>query len=207
MIPYHQNIFPQRPLEKLSQALPGPSQVVSLPIFTSRTYPNHLLKAKPINLLNRFFASYFTHHVCSSSNSIHLSLCMPPTCFFYTLTSITCDEQEVFQLLSMHKTNTATGPDGISGHMLKNLAISIYQSLIHLLNLSLSQEKVPSHGMENVKHNCKELSQCSNFCPISLLSLLSKLLNSTAFNQFADIIPFKFQFGKHYFWKVSVTYC
>ncbi len=66
-----------------------------------------------------------------------------------TLTDITCEDQEVQQLLSTHKTNTATGPDNISGHMLRNTATSIYQPLTQIFNFSLQSGSVPSqHGKQ-----------------------------------------------------------
>ena len=83
------------------------------------------------NLLNRFFASCFTK----------ATLTVPPSTISQdkpTLTSITVKEDEVYHL-SRHKTDTATGPDGISGHMLPNTTIRIYPVLTRIFNISLTR--------------------------------------------------------------------
>ena len=56
-----------------------------------------------------------------------------------TLTNIVVSEDEVFHLLSSHKTNTSVGPDS-SGIMLRNTAVSIFTSLTRIFNLSLLQQ-------------------------------------------------------------------
>ena len=102
-----------------------------------------------------------------------------------TLTSITVKEDEVYHLLSRHKTDTATGPDGISGHMLRNTTISIYPALTRFFNISLTQQKFPlAWKTSNVNPIPKssDLSHCSNYRPISLLSLLSKILKRIVHN-------------------------
>ena len=63
--------------------------------------------------------------------------------------------------------------------MLRNTAVSIFSSLTSIFNLSLLQQNVPSAWkVSNVTPipKGKDLSQCSNYRPISLLSLPSKIL-------------------------------
>ena len=124
------------------------------------------------NLLNNFFASCFTEpqrqHSCSFPQ--------PPS---PTLSSVTCTHDEVFKLLSTHKVNTATGPDGISSIMLRGTATTITPALTTLFNLSLSSSTVPDEWkMSNVTPIFKsgDASKASNYRPISLLSLISKAL-------------------------------
>ena len=124
------------------------------------------------NLLNRFFASCFT---CPSSTKSHLN----HVSNISTLENITVHEPDVQKLLSQHKTNTATGPDGISGHMLQNTSSGISTNLTKIFNLSLYHQKVPSNwkiSHVNPIPKGKDIHLCSNYRPISLLSLPSKIL-------------------------------
>ena len=124
------------------------------------------------NLLNRFFASCFSPPT-STKFTLHRSTDIP------TLENIPVDESEIAQLLSQQKTNTATGPDGISGHMLRHTALAIANSLTKIFRLSLKQQKVPSPwkvSYVNPIPKGKDIQLCSNYRPISLLSLPSKIL-------------------------------
>ena len=124
------------------------------------------------NFLNRFFASCFSP--ATSTKSILKTSPGRPS-----LTNITVEEAEVHKLLSQHKTNTATGPDGISGHMLRNTASSISSDLIKIFHLSLTHQKVPmAWKVSNINPipKSKDIDKCSNCRPISLLSLPSKIL-------------------------------
>ena len=53
-------------------------------------------------------------------------------------------KQEIFNLLNALETNKASGPDGISGKMLKGTAISIAPFLTELFNLSITSGRIPS---------------------------------------------------------------
>ena len=57
--------------------------------------------------------------------------------------SITCTVDEVYQLLSSIDCSKATGPDSISGRMLKATAPSIPSSLCQIFNLSLTTSAIP----------------------------------------------------------------
>ena len=69
------------------------------------------------NLLNCFFSSCFTNRsdlddsFCGSSD--------------HSLSSISCTEEEVFNILSTYKTNTACGADGVSSLILRGTTESI----------------------------------------------------------------------------------
>ena len=57
---------------------------------------------------------------------------------------ILCTEQEMFNLLNALDTNKASGPDGISGRMLKGTAVaSITTALTKLFNLLITSGSVP----------------------------------------------------------------
>ena len=96
-----------------------------------------------------------------------------------TLESITCNEAEVYDLLSTWKLNTATGPDGVSSRMLRETAATITPGLTKIFNQSLQQSKVPSlWKLSNVTPIPKDGNKSSplNYRPVSLLSLVSKIL-------------------------------
>ena len=82
-------------------------------------------------------------------------------------------------MLNSLNTTKANGPDGISARMLKNTAPSITPSLTKLLNLSIQSGRFPeawklSSVVPIPKGNEHETP--SNYRPISLLSVTSKLL-------------------------------
>lgn len=92
------------------------------------------------------------------------------------LSSVVCSHEEVHKLLSTHKVNTASGPDGISSVMLRGTADAITPALTSLFNLSLMQCTIPDQWkLLNVTpiHKSGHHSDTSNYRPISLLSLIS----------------------------------
>jgi len=92
----------------------------------------------------------------------------------------------VHNLLSTYKLRTASGPDGISSIMLRNTSSSIVPSLSSLFNLSLRSGCVPSDWISsNVipVHKSGNQSLVSNYRPISLLSLVSKVLERIVHNR------------------------
>lgn len=116
-----------------------------------------------------------------------------------TISTISCSEEEVFHLLSTYKTKTASGPDGISSIMLRNTATSIFSKLTFLFNLSLSSGKVPSQWkVSNVIPIFKsgDPSNVSNYRHISLLPLVSKVLECIIFNQISHHLSIKKCRGK-----------
>jgi len=87
----------------------------------------------------------------------------------------------VSKLLSTQKTNTASGPDGMSGQMLCGTAESISPSVTALFNLSLKQATFPDEWkVANMSPIPKpgDPSVAANYRPISVLSIISKLLES-----------------------------
>ena len=101
---------------------------------------------------------------------------------------------------------TASGPDGISTWMLKSTSSSIASPLCHIFNLSISSGLVPldwksSFVVPIPKSAPTSSSSPSNYRPISLLSLVSKLLEKHIHTLLYDfcisnnlISPFQFGF-------------
>ena len=108
-----------------------------------------------------------------------------------TLESITCDEAEVYDLLSTWKLNTATGPDGVSSRILRETTATITPGLTKIFNQSLQQSKVSSlWKLSNVTPIPKDGNKSSplNYQPVSLLSLVSKILERIIHSKLSSFI-------------------
>ena len=93
--------------------------------------------------------------------------------------NLLCSDEEVLLLLLHLPSDTASGPDGISSRMLKSTAHTIAPVLTCIFNLSIQSGVFPSdwklfHVVPIPKFNSP--SSCSDFRPISLLSIVSKIL-------------------------------
>ena len=98
------------------------------------------------DLLNNVFSSCFNTYSSPVSDF--------PTCSTTKsdILSIQCSVEEVVCLLSALQLGKASGPDGISPHMLKNTASSIAPSITDLFNYSLQRGQLPAQ-MED-RHDC-----------------------------------------------------
>ena len=124
-------------------------------------------------ILNDFFASCW--------NYLEQPLTEETYNNFHTLPyeEATVSAKQAFHLISSLDTNKASGPDGISVEMLKFTANSISSPLAKMFSLSLEMGKLPKIWKiasvvpvpkSAVKHDP------SNYRPISLLGVISKLL-------------------------------
>ena len=92
---------------------------------------------------------------------------------------ILCTEEEVFTLLSSIDPTKYSGPDSITPKMLKSTAAAITPFVPRLFNLSLMLGKLPTEWKTARVVPIPKSSQTSdpsNYRPVSLLSILSKLL-------------------------------
>ena len=90
-----------------------------------------------------------------------------------------CTEVEVYDLIADLDDSKSSGPDGISVKMLKATVTSITPSLTTLFNLSLRKGIFPTDWkLARIVQVPKstELSSPTNYRPISILSILSKLI-------------------------------
>ena len=87
-------------------------------------------------------------------------------------------------LLAALDPSKASGQDGISARMLKCTAYSIAPSITKLFNLSLTTGTIPSVWKKSlivpIPKN-QELSNPSNYRPVSLLPIVSKVLERHIF--------------------------
>ena len=97
----------------------------------------------------------------------------------YCPDDLLCTEDEVFGLILGLDNSKSTGPDEISAKMLKGTIFSIVPSLTKLFNLSIQNCTFPElwkHARIVPIPKKGDLSLPVNYRPISILSLLSKLL-------------------------------
>ncbi len=139
------------------------------------------------SLFNRFFASNFTQSDTGRS--------MPSVPLFQNdyLSNLTVSTDEVELALLNINTTKATGPDELSGTILKECARELAPSLTKIFNISLHTGQVPKQWkFANVtpiyKKGAKD--QADNYRPISLLCITSKLLERCILNKiYNEIIP------------------
>ena len=133
-------------------------------------------------MFNSKFTSYFNHPTVNFSvpSISTISDINRPT-----LSTIQCNEDDVMEVLGGIRTRTACGPDGITSVMLKKCAPSISKPLSTIFNSSLATGRLPSSWKySNVvpifKSGDPEI--VDNYRPISLLSLVSKILERIVHN-------------------------
>ena len=145
-------------------------------------------------LFNDFFQSNFTNNANASFPNVN-SLRNRNLC---DLSISIAETRLIMQNININK---ATGPDNIPGRVLKECAKELSPSLTKLFNLSLTTGTVPDDWkMANVTpvHKKGDRSACSNYRPISLLCICSKILERAILNQiYNEIVPLitKFQHG------------
>ena len=127
-------------------------------------------------MINEFFSACFNRDIpplSSADNDLHTlqyNLCPE---------QLLCTIDEILFLIKSLDLSKANGPDGISAQMLKGTAHSIAPSLTKLFNISIRQGNFPecwktSSVVPIPKSAC--LSKATNYRPISLLSIVSKML-------------------------------
>ena len=122
-------------------------------------------------LLNEHFAKCFNHAVPPL---------VPPTANGAALPDdFLCSEEWVLNNLASLDVTKASGPDEVSAHMLKFTAVSVSPSITTLFNMSLSLGCVPAEWKVARVTPVPKVSKPTlpdHFRPISLLSILSKIL-------------------------------
>ena len=127
-------------------------------------------------LLNKQFHDNFNHtHPPLLSSDFSCLPTDPSSCPDYLL----CTEEQVSNLIAALDCSKATGTDAISARMLKGTLSSILPSLTNLFNLSIRTGTFPqSWKCARVVPIPKkgDLSNPANYRPISILPILSKIL-------------------------------
>ena len=127
-------------------------------------------------MLNDFFASCFNPSLEPlNQDDRQSSNLQPSTCPLDHY----CTEEEVLTLIQSLDASKASGPDGISIRMLKGTAASIAPSLTLLFNISIGNSCFPNCWKKSFVVPIPKASahdSPTNYRPISLLSVVSKLL-------------------------------
>ena len=136
------------------------------------------------NILNQFFCSCFNsalHPLSSDPVRFHHDT---NTCPEYLM----CNEEEVMDIIWRLDVSKASGPDQISVRILKGTVGSISPILAGLFNKMIKHEKIPSvWKISNIVPIPKGSNSTSpsNYRPISLLSVVSKVLEKIIYNRVA----------------------
>ena len=136
------------------------------------------------NMLNSFYCSCFNMSHPPLDVHSDSTQCCPD--------EILCSESEVCELLMSLDVSKSSGHDGISARMLKSTAYSIAPSLTKLFNLSLQLNLIPS--VWNKAHVVPVpknigLTNPANYRPISLLPIVSKVLERHVYGILMDHLP------------------
>lgn len=126
------------------------------------------------DLFNNYFTSVFSCDNLKETSSPPLSPSSDSCQSDFELTT-----EEVLGTLLKLDTSKATGPDGIPSRILKETAREIAPSLTQLFNRSLSCGEIPDEWkLANIVpvHKKGDKSHVENYRPISLLSIISKVL-------------------------------
>ena len=95
-------------------------------------------------------------------------------------------EETIIKLIDRIRSDVATGEDNISARLLQDAKFTIAESLTKLVNLSYRMKVFPDSMKKATirpihKKNCTD--EMSNYRPISLLSVVSKIFERSATNQ------------------------
>ena len=145
---------------------------------TERTYLDS--NTDIVNAFNKYFASIFTKDEGRGVEENDL-----PQNDVCVIDNVTLLEEEIVAVINNLACNKAQEPDGIPVRLLKETAMQIAPSLRVLFNKSLNigvllDELKLANVVVVYKHG--EKSYVEHFRPISLLSIISKVLERCAFN-------------------------
>ena len=118
------------------------------------------------------------------------------------LSDITVSEEEVAHHLAHLDPTKATGPDGIPARVLRECSYAIAPSLCSLFNHSLHTGTVPSEWKSadvSPIHKTDKKELAINYRPISLLSIISQVLERCVCNRFYEHIQDSINEAQHGF--------
>lgn len=155
-----------------------PSQVV----FNSSAAASDFDRA---SLFNKFFHSVFTTS----------SYCLPPIETLplppVTIDNVSISQLDVLNALESLDASKAMGIDGIPPKLLKHCSLALYIPVHHLFSVSLTKHVIPCewkcHSITPI-HKSGDKSQVTNYRPISLLCIMSKVLERLVYNDLNKFI-------------------
>jgi exonuclease III len=158
-----------------------------LPSFLYNTNREKIDNFKEMaNIFNNFFQSIF-------SNNTNLPLPNINTYEDDNLRNVTLTEEEVYKELTQLNPSKAQGPDNLPTKVLKDCAQELTPSVTTLFNDTLSTGTLPqAWKTANVTpiHKKGDKHVSNNYRPISLLPVISKVLERCIYNKIIDhLIP------------------
>ena len=133
---------------------------------------------------NKYFYSMIMH-----ASEVPLDAFTLPDGRMLVLDSLVLCEDEVYKVLLNLDPSKAPGPDGLPTIVLKTCARELTPSLCALFNLSLAEGKLPTewkHAFVVPVHKKGKKEDVTNYRPISLLCIASKVLEGCIFKHFKD---------------------
>ena len=112
------------------------------------------------------------------------------------------------ELITWMNPTKACGPDRLPSRILKECAAELALSISKLFNKSLSRGKLPKQWEEALSvpiHKKKDRDLVTNYRPISLLCVLSKVLERCVFNRCIDHLSDSLSNSQHGFLKGRST--
>lgn len=151
--------------------------------------------AQKAELFNRFFFSVYSN---PSPSPVPSDLPHPSSS---CLVGIEFTSSDIYHALASLNPTKSMGPDGISPLVLKSCACALADPLYHLFNCSLRSSTIPQewklHRISPI-FKSGDKSLVSNYRPISLLCIVSKLFEQIIYDKIIDFISPKLslsQFG------------
>ena len=168
--------------------------------FNGSTYCSAIDKAEAFN---SFFYSKFTN----DSGSVSQLDPLAPRMNVSLLDNVYLTEKMIFEVLTKLDPHKAPGSDGLRTYVLKECALELAPSICHLFNLSLVTGERPVEWKNSlvVPVHKKGKRDVSNYCPISLLCVISKVLQRCIFNCVNNHLCALFDDSQHGFLKGRST--
>ena len=146
---------------------------------------------------NKYFYSTFTH-----APEVPLDAFTPSDDRMPVLDSLVLCEDKVHKVLLNLDPSKAPGPDGLPTIVLKTCARKLTPSLCPLFNLSLAEGKLPTEEKDALVvpvHQKGKKEDVTNYRPIPLLCVVSKVLERGIFKHFKDFFCPLFDNAQHGF--------
>ena len=142
--------------------------------------------AAKADLFNKYFQSVFNQDISPT----HLNVENTRT-ENINLSSIEFDHLQIQKILSGLDANKVSGPDNLSSRILKECATVLAPSLTLLFLMSFASGHIPvqwKQGNVVPVHKKGDKSQVSNYRPISLLCIVSKVMERYIYNNVFKVV-------------------
>lgn len=158
----------------------------SIPLVVEHGAEKALEPLDKAKLFNKYFHSTFRHNAGTATTLPEIDAL--PEC---GLESVLFNSNMVQRALSKLDVHKASGPDDISATCLKECAGELAPSLAKLFNLSMATGQLPSQWKSaNVVpvHKNKSKRVAGNYRPVSLLCIISKVMERCIFDEIYPLL-------------------